>query len=418
MQAVAGRIALGLNNKVRIHKAVKPTLSSTFALPARTTMTVSTSRAPPRPTSFGTLQLPAVTPALAKDAHQAALAAASRDFRSDTVTAPTSNMGKAMQMAAGGDSVYGDDVTSNAFEASVAALFGKQAGLFVTSGTLSNQLCLRTWLMQPPYSIVCDQRAHIHQYEAGGCAFHSGAALETVAPQNGLYLTWPEIKARLVTDEDNVHYAPTRIVALENTINGVIMPHDEVLRIAQGLKADYPDVKLHLDGARIWHVAAQTGMSLEELTRPFDSISVCFSKGLGAPVGSMMLGPSTFIRKAKHFRKLFGGGMRQAGVLTAAAQNALQETFDKLSYTHTLAAWLSDQLQREGVHITLPTDTNMVWFDPSSIGVKIDDIIRAGQDLDRPFILNGSRVVIHHQTEVEAVEDLLTVIRRLKAQHI
>lgn len=236
------------------------------------------------PASTPILALPDILPPVAKDASRTALVAASRDFRSDTVTAPTESMGRAMAAAAGGDNVYGDDVISNSFEASVAALLGKEAGMFVPTGTMSNQICLRTWLMQPPYSIVCDHRSHIHTAEAGGCAFHSGAAVETVTPSNGLYLTWEDIEDRIITD-DNIHYAPTKIVSLENTLHGVIMPQEEIVRIAKNVRALDPTIKLHLDGARIWHVAAKTGLSLEELCKPFDSVSVCFSKGLGAPIG-------------------------------------------------------------------------------------------------------------------------------------
>jgi threonine aldolase len=273
------RTLLRPTNQSRIF--ITQSVSHTFQKMAIST----TSLPPPRPTSTKLLQLPEVVPPLAKNATQIALTTASRDFRSDTITAPTQSMGLAMAHAAGGDNVYNDDLTTNAFEASVAALLGKEAGLFVPSGTMSNQLCLRTWLMQPPFSIVCDQRGHIHQYEAGGCAFHSGAAVEPVIPSNGLYLTWKDIESRIVPDDDNTHHAPTRIVSLENTINGVIVPQEEIIKIADNLRRLYPDIKLHLDGARIWHVAVKTGLSLEELCRPFDSVSVCFSKGLGAPVG-------------------------------------------------------------------------------------------------------------------------------------
>lgn len=259
--------------------------SSSFHQTMAISTTTSPSLPPPQPKSTKPLQLPEIVPPLAKDATQNALTSASRDFRSDTITVPTQNMGLAMAHAAGGDNVYNDDLTTNAFEASVAALLGKESGLFVPSGTMSNQLCLRTWLMQPPYSIVCDQRAHIHQYEAGGCAFHSGAAMETIIPANGLYLTWNEIESRIIPDDDNTHHAPTRIVSLENTINGVIMPQEEIVEIAENLRRSYPGIRLHLDGARIWHVAVKTGKSLQEICQPFDSISVCFSKGLGAPIG-------------------------------------------------------------------------------------------------------------------------------------
>jgi threonine aldolase len=155
-----------------------------------------------------------------------------------------------------------EDETTTSFEAELAALAGKEAALFVVSGTLSNQLAIRTHLLQPPYSILCDVRSHIHRYEAGGAAFHSGAALETVAPQNGHHLTWAhDVQPNLVLGDD-VHSAPTRLVSLENSLNGTILPQDEVLRIREGLDALDEDIKLHLDGARLWNVAAETGLSV------------------------------------------------------------------------------------------------------------------------------------------------------------
>lgn len=211
-------------------------------------------------------------------------AAATRDLRSDTVTTPTESMFKAMSTAGGGDNIMLEDITSTSFEADVAALCGKEAGLYVPSGTLSNQLCLRTWLMQPPYSILCDSRSHIHRYEASGAAYHSGAAVELLKPSNGRYLRWEEdIKPNLSIDYDDTHSAPTAIVSLENTLNGTIFPQEEIVKIKKGLEP--LGIKLHLDGARLWNVAAKTGMTMEEVCRPFDSVSLCFSKGLGAPVG-------------------------------------------------------------------------------------------------------------------------------------
>lgn len=342
-------------------------------------------------------------------------------------------------------------MVTNSFEASVAALFGKEAGLFVTSGTLSNQLCLRTWLLQPPYSIVCDIRSHIHQYEAGGCAFHSGAALELVTPSNGLYLRWEQdIKPRIVPDDDNPHNAPTAIVSLENSLNGVIYPQDEIVRISEGIKTSNSNIKLHLDGARIWNVAAATGMTLEELCRPFDSVSVCFSKGLGAPIGryvrthwsnsslihlfSMMLGPKPFIRKATHFRKLFGAGMRQTGVLSAAARTALTDHFNKLPHTHNMARWLAHELELEGAKLLLPVDTNMVslrkrlyfvgytdtyvqvFVDVETAGVPSEELKERALHLPQPIKIDRQRIVIHHQSDPDALVDLVRLVREIKAE--
>jgi threonine aldolase len=154
------------------------------------------------------------------------------------------------------------------------------------------------------------------------------------------------------------HSAPTAIVSLENTLNGTIFPQEEIVKIKAGLEPH--GIKLHLDGARLWNVSAKTGLSMEELCRPFDSVSLCFSKGLGAPIGSMMIGPKLYIKKAQHFRKMFGAGLRQMGLLTAAARVALTEHFGKLQYTHELAQWLAEEAKKLGATISMPVDTSMV----------------------------------------------------------
>jgi threonine aldolase len=186
-------------------------------------------------------------------AKDATTAAATRDLRTDTITTPTESMLDAMRLAGGGDNVYLEDITTMGFEADVAALCGKEAGLYVPSGTLSNQLCLRTWLLQPPYTVLCDSRAHIHRYEAGGVSYHSGAAVELVTPSNGLHLRWKEdIEPNLSLDYDDTHAAPTAVVSLENTLNGTIFPQEEIVKIKEGLQP--LGIKLHLDGARLWNV--------------------------------------------------------------------------------------------------------------------------------------------------------------------
>lgn len=155
--------------------------------------------------------------------------------------------------------------------------------MFVVSGTLSNQLALRTHLQQPPYSVLCDARAHIHRYEAGGVAFHSGAAVLPITPSNGHHLTLEaDVLPNLVLGDD-VHSAPTRVISLENTLNGLIFPQTEIRKIAN--EARKHDVRMHLDGARLWNVAQETGTSIRELCEPFDTVSLCLSKGLGAPIG-------------------------------------------------------------------------------------------------------------------------------------
>ncbi|MCO5611634.1 hypothetical protein L7F22_065888 [Adiantum nelumboides] len=295
----------------------------------------------------------------------------------------------------------------------------KGGGPVRASGTLSNQLCLRTWLLQPPYAVICDHRAHIHRHEAGGVAYHSGAAVELIQPSNGAYLRWVDIEPQIALDDGDVHAAPTKIVSLENTLQGTILPQDEILTIRKGLdelRAQGHDIKLHIDGARLWNVSAATGKSMKELCEPFDSVSLCFSKGLGAPIGSMMLGPQALIRKAHHFRKLFGAGMRQSGFIAAAARVALTSHFHKLAYTHELARWTANALEQLGVRITMPVDTNMVFIDTTPLGFDARTLVERAQ-AERGIKLGGARLVVHHQIVPETMSDLVQIVAQLKAEN-
>ncbi|KAG2023795.1 threonine aldolase [Coprinopsis cinerea AmutBmut pab1-1] len=332
-----------------------------------------------------------------------------RTFISDTVTVPSEEMYAYAVQATLGDDVYHDPSTA-ALEAHIAKITGKEAALFVPSGTASNQIAIRTHLTQPPYSVLVDKRAHINQYEAGGTAFHSGAHLIPVAPSNRHHLTLEDIQENAVVSSD-IHCAPTTLIALENTLNGSIFPQSEILRIADYAKSI--NAKLHLDGARIWHVAVETETSVKELCEPFDSVSVCFSKGLGAPVGSCLAGPKAFIQKARWFRKLFGGGMRQTGILAASAAYALTHNLPQLSRVHTLAKRLQSGLEDIGVKILSEAETCMIFYDPSTVGVTYEEIADRGYALNEPLILGGSRLVVHIQTSEAAVEDFLSVVRQL-----
>ncbi|KAF9557865.1 hypothetical protein CPC08DRAFT_764314 [Agrocybe pediades] len=332
-----------------------------------------------------------------------------RTFISDTVTVPTEEMYSYATLATLGDDVYFEPSTS-ALEAHIAKITGKEAGLFMPSGTASNQIALRTHLKQPPYSILCDHRAHIHKYEAGGAAFHSGAAVIPVVPTNRHHLTLQDVKDNVMITTD-VHFAPTEIVALENSLNGTIIPQDEVIAISDYVHS--LGLKMHLDGARIWHVAAETQTSIKELCDPFDSVSLCFSKGLGAPVGSCLVGTKEFIAKARWFRKLFGGGMRQTGLLAACAAYALTNNFPQLPRVHALAKKLEAGLEEIGATILSKAETCMIFYDPSPLGLSYDEIAERASALPEPLFLGGSRLVIHIQTTEQAVEDLLQVIRQL-----
>ncbi|KAF9042107.1 threonine aldolase [Panaeolus papilionaceus] len=344
----------------------------------------------------------------------------SRTFICDeTTTVPTEEMYQYGTRATLGDDVYFEPSTA-ALEAHVANLTGKEAALFVPSGTASNQIAIRAHLTQPPYSIICDHRAHIHKYEAGGAAFHSGAAVIPVVPSNKHHLTVQDIKNNIIISSD-IHFAPTQVVCLENTLNGTIIPQEEVIKIAEYVHSE--GLQLHLDGARIWHVAAETSTPLKELCAPFDTVSLCFSKGLGAdrlilafqgaPVGSILVGPKALITKARWFRKLFGGGMRQTGILAGCAAYALSHNFPQLPRVHALAKRLEAGLEEIGATILSRAETCMVFYDPSSIGVTYDEIGDRGSELPEPLFLGGSRLVVHVQTTESAVDDFLSVVRKL-----
>ncbi|KAF7437057.1 Threonine aldolase [Pleurotus ostreatus] len=322
---------------------------------------------------------------------------------------PTKEMYQYAVLSTLGDDVYHEPSTV-ALEAHLAQLLGKEAALFVASGTASNQIALRSHLKQPPHSVLCDHRAHIYKYEAGGVGFHSQAAVTPVIPANGHHLTLSDVEANTIISSD-VHFAPTEVIALENTLNGTIIPQDEVIAISDFAHSN--NIKMHLDGARLWHVAAETGVSLKELSDPFDSVSVCFSKGLGAPIGSCLVGSKELIKKARWFRKLFGGGMRQTGVLAGCAAYALSHNFPLLPRVHELTRKLETGLEKIGAEITSRAETCMVFYDPSPIGVDYGEIADRASLLPEPLFLGGSRLVVHIQTTEQAIDDFLSLVAQL-----
>ena len=282
------------------------------------------------------------------------------DMRSDTVTKPTPGMLEAMLTAEVGDDVFGDDPTVKLLQEEVAARLGKAAALYVPSGTMSNQLALKSQT-SPGDQVVLEDGAHIYRYEGGGPGMLSGVQLTCVPTPDGL-LAWEMIEA--VLNPDNVHYAPPSLVCLENTHNragGRILPQDEVVRIGEQVHAR--GLRLHLDGARLWHAHVATGTSLAELAAPFDSVSVCFSKGLGAPVGSVLVGDEKTIARALRYRKIFGGGMRQVGILAAGCRYALNHHLQRLQEDHDRARALAEGLDHPQLAVNHPVDTNIVIVD-------------------------------------------------------
>ena len=278
------------------------------------------------------------------------------DLRSDTVTKPTAAMRDAIAAAAVGDDVFGDDPTVNALQERVAALLGKEAALFMSSGTQSNLCGLLAHCGRGDEYIV-GQLAHTYRYEGGGAAVLGSIQPQPIPNQPDGTLKLEDIAAAIKPDD--AHFARTRLLALENTWSGNVLPASYVadaceLAHARGLAT-------HLDGARLFNAAVASGRTVAELARHFDSASICFSKGLGAPIGSMLVGSKALIARAHRVRKMVGGGLRQVGLLAAAADHALTHHIERLADDHALARRLSDGLAAlPGVTVT-PPQTNIVF---------------------------------------------------------
>lgn len=282
------------------------------------------------------------------------------DLRSDTVTRPTPAMLEAMFQARVGDDVYEEDPTVRALENEAAARFGLEAGLFCPSGTMTNQIAIKAHT-EPLSEVICEQNSHIYLWEVGGIAFHSGASVALLAGERGR-VTAAQVEAAI--RPVNVHYPTTSLISLENTHNrggGSCYALPELEAIAE--VSQRHQIPLHLDGARIFNALVATGQPATEYGRLFDTISVCLSKGLGAPVGSVLLGSKAFIQKTKRIRKVMGGGMRQAGYLAAAGLYALEHNVNRLADDHRRAQQLGEKLaQHSYVAEVLPVETNLVIF--------------------------------------------------------
>lgn len=284
------------------------------------------------------------------------------DLRSDTATRPTEGMRAAMSAAEVGDDVFHEDPTINQLEDRVANLLGKEAALFVPSGTMSNQIGIKAHT-QPGDELLCDVNCHIYNYEAGGPAVLSGVTCHTLPGDHGI-LDVTQLEDRIRPSND--HLVRTRLVCLENTHNrggGCIYPLDKIEAISNW--AHKNGLIMHLDGARLWNAAVASKIPLQVWSQPFDSVSVCFSKGLGTPVGSALVGSTEFIVRARRIRKLFGGGMRQAGILASAALYALDHHIDRLAEDHANAQIIAQAINDvPGLKITPPVvETNLIWFD-------------------------------------------------------
>ncbi len=283
------------------------------------------------------------------------------DLRSDTVTRPTPGMRAAMAAADVGDDVFNEDPTTNRLEELVAHMLGKEAALYVPSGTMSNQIAVRVHTV-PGDELICDANCHIYNYEAGGPAVLSGVTCRCVEGEFGILdVSQLEDKIRPI----NEHLVVTKMVCLENTHNrggGRIYPLDKIAAISRWTRQN--KLILHLDGARLWNAIVATGVAAKDWGQHFDTVSVCFSKGLGAPIGSALAGPKDVIARARFVRKQFGGGMRQAGMAAAGALYALEHNIQRLADDHRNAQVLADAVRdTPGLTLHPPVvDTNLVWF--------------------------------------------------------
>ena len=325
------------------------------------------------------------------------------DLRSDVVTTPTTAMLNAIAATTLLDDVMSEDPTTNNLESFVADLAGKEAGLLVLSGTMGNQVSLRTHVAGPPTGILCDKRGHIVQYEAGGASSLSGAMLQAIIPENGTHLTYEEVVKNTVLSDD-VHACPTRIISLENTLNGMILPLEEVKKISNFAREN--GIIMHLDGARLWEAVAAGAGDLKEYCSHFDTISLCFSKGLGAPIGSIIVGNKPFIKRARWIRKMLGGGLRQAGVVSAAARIAVEDTYlgGRLRKTHENALRVAEIWRKLGGTFVHPVETNLAWLDIEAAGIEHARFVETARK--HGLRTSGGRLVCHYQIGDKAIKRL------------
>jgi len=340
------------------------------------------------------------------------------DLRSDTVTLPTEAMRKAMYEAEIGDDVYGEDPTVNRLERKAAERLGKEAGLFVVSGTMGNLVSLLTHCGRGSEAIMGDQ-AHTFLYEAGGSSALGGIHVHTVPNQPDGTLRAEDVEAAVRAD--NVHFPRTALVSLENTHNrcgGVVLNPEQMAPVVDVVRQH--GLAIHLDGARIFNAAAALGMDVGELVAPADSVQFCFSKGLAAPIGSAVVGSEAFIEEARRNRKIVGGGMRQAGVIAAAAEVAMDTMVDRLAEDHANARILAEGLAEvPGFVIDLHTvQTNIVIFGCDGPAISSERMVGAWRQ--EGVLLNAMgpgrfRAVTHYGITRDDVDAALLAAPRVMA---
>lgn len=335
------------------------------------------------------------------------------ELRSDTFTKPTDAMLQMMFQTTVGDDVFNEDPTVNLLQTMLAEKFGMEAGLFCPSGTMTNQIAIKCHT-QPGDEVICDKMSHVYIYEGGGIAFNSGCQVKPIEGNRG------RINAQQVTEAINpkdIHKANTQLVSLENTANrggGSCYEMSDIQNIKEVCLEN--NLKLHLDGARLFNALVAKGESPKEYGNIFDSISICLSKGLGAPVGSVLLGNKDFIQKARRVRKVFGGGMRQAGYLAAAGIYALENNIDRLALDHRHAKQIEEALtQKDFVGEIMPVETNIIIFEVTG---KFTPKTFAGKLKEYDILVSAIspsqvRMVLHLDVTEEMVKKTVDVIQNL-----
>lgn len=335
------------------------------------------------------------------------------DYRSDTVTKPTPGMLTAMMNAEVGDDVFHEDTTVNKLEEIAAEMFGKEAAIYCSSGTMSNQMAIKCHT-QPGDEVICEKNAHVYIYEGGGIAFNSSAQVKTIEGDNGR-ITAGQVAASI--NADDVHKAKTSLVCLENTANrggGSCYDFNDIKKIKEICVAN--KLALHLDGARLFNALVAKGETPLQYGKVFDSISVCLNKGLGCPIGSILIGTAELIKKARRVRKVFGGGTRQAGYMAATGIYALQHHIARLELDHLHARQIAEALLKKVfVKSLLPVETNIIIFElgepysaKSFIAALHSKEIRA-----LPISSNQVRIVTHLGVNEEMVKRTITLLDEL-----
>lgn len=335
------------------------------------------------------------------------------DFRSDTVTKPGKEMLDAMMRAKVGDDVFGEDPCINELEHLAATLFGMEAALFCPSGTMTNQIAIKCHT-QPGDEVICEESSHVYQYEGGGIAFNSGASVKLILGDRGR-ITAAQVQAAIQPDDP--HRPHSRLVSLENTSNrggGSCYDFEDIKKIQHVCKAN--ELVFHLDGARLWNALVAKKQTPLQYGQVFDSISVCLSKSLGCPVGSLLLGKKELIKKARRVRKVFGGGMRQAGFLAAAGIYALNNNIERLEEDHQHAKQIAASLvTSKYVNHILPVETNIIIFETSESITAPELVARLKEKgiLGYAIAPNRVRLVLHLDITPQMVEHTIDTFKLL-----